>query len=115
MSWDGLEQPAGDNLLATARRVILEDIAPLLSGDARFKALMAANAMAIALRETPAARAELAACVAAIGDVAGLVADIRSGALDPGKPGHDVTAAALLALTEARCRVSAPKAVQASR
>jgi hypothetical protein len=111
MTWNGLEQPEAQDLLATARRVILDEIAPGLAGDARFKALMVANAIAIALRETPAAQAEIAACVAALGDVRSLIADIRSGGRDPGTALHAQTVAALTALAEARCRVSAPKAL----
>ncbi len=43
-----------------------------------------------------------------------MVATIRTGDLDPGKPGRDATAATLLALAEAQCRISSPKALNKS-
>jgi hypothetical protein len=110
MTWNGLEQPEGPALLEIARRTVLDDLVPALSGDARFKALMAANAMAIAARE-PAAAAEVAAALAALGDPAALCAAIREGAHDPGTDTHRAIEAALLHLAEARCRISAPKAL----
>ena len=110
MTWNGLEQPDGPALLDIARRTLLDDVIPMLTGDIRFKAMMAANAMAIAARE-PKAAAEVAAAVAALGDPAALCAAIRAGHHDPGTPGRPITEAALLHLALARCRISAPKAL----
>jgi hypothetical protein len=95
---DATEPPGAPDLLATALKVLREDITPALAGDARYKSLMVANAIAIALRAiTTPARSDL--------DQAQLATAIRAGALDAS------THAQLLALTEARCAVSAPKAV----
>lgn len=110
MTWHGMEQPEGPDLLAIARSALLDDVVPHLSGDARFKALMAANAMAIASRE-PGAAAEVAAALAALGDPAALCAAIRAGTHDAGTPMHRSAEAALLRLAIARCRISAPKAL----
>jgi hypothetical protein len=46
-----INQPAADDLLATARRVLLDSLLPALPADKTYDALMIANAMAIALRE----------------------------------------------------------------
>jgi hypothetical protein len=101
-----MEAPDGAALLEIARRTLLDDIVPVLEGDARFKALMIANAIAIALRERsePPVTHDLS-------DGAALRGAIRSGVYDPGTPDHLRIAAALLALAEARCRISAPKAL----
>ena len=89
--------PSALDLLAIARKVIRDDIAPALSGGDRYRALMAANAIAIASRqlaETPSpTEANLAA----------LKADIRRGDLDPG------THAQLLALVKTKLSESNPK------
>jgi hypothetical protein len=107
--WDGTEAPDGAALLEIARRTLLDDIIPRLEGDTRFRALMVANAIAIALRawSEPAVTHDL-------GDGAALCAAIRAGDLDPGTPDHGRIAAALLALAGARCRISAPKALTQS-
>ncbi len=106
MSWDGREAPDGAALLDIARRTLIDDVVPRLEGDVRFKALMVANALAIALRERA-----VAAPAHDLGDGATLCSAIRAGEHDPGAPDHARVAAALRALAEARCRVSAPKAV----
>jgi hypothetical protein len=46
-----INQPAADDLLATARRLLLDSILPGLAADKTYDALMIANAMAIAMRE----------------------------------------------------------------
>ena len=46
------DQPDAADLLAIARTMLREEVAPGLSGDARFKVLMVANAMAMAIRES---------------------------------------------------------------
>ncbi|ODU61945.1 MAG: hypothetical protein ABS99_01880 [Acetobacteraceae bacterium SCN 69-10] len=105
--WDGTERPDAAGLLEIARATLLADIVPKLEGDARFKALMAANAMAIAQRALREGSGAIDAALARLGDPTALCAAIRAGQAD-----NDAeTAAALLALAEARCRVSAPKAV----
>jgi Domain of unknown function (DUF6285) len=45
------DRPNGADLLAVARRSLLDDVAPALKGQPRYLALMVANAMGIALRE----------------------------------------------------------------
>ncbi|MBU6498356.1 MAG: hypothetical protein KGQ40_07490 [Rhodospirillales bacterium] len=111
MSWDGHEAPDTRALLEIARTTLMEAVIPALTGDARFKALMVANAMAIARREDGPAAAAVHAAVRELGDVAALCAAIRAGAHDPGSADHDRIAASLRALAEARCRISAPKAL----
>jgi hypothetical protein len=101
------EKPNALDLLATARRALLETIVPALEGTPRFEALMAANAIAIALRETPEAVAAIANAEAALGDIPALIAAIRAGHRD----NDAALAAALRTLAEARCRISAPKAL----
>jgi hypothetical protein len=110
----GADPPDGPALLAIARRTLLDDIAPALTGDARFRALMVANAIAIAQRAADgSATAAVERAAAALGDPAALCAAIRSGVHDPGTPDHERIAAALRALAEAKCRISAPKALGA--
>ena len=57
------ERPDALELLAIARETLLEQVLPHLGGDARYQALMIANALAIAQRElrpdAPARTAEL--------------------------------------------------------
>jgi hypothetical protein len=101
------EKPGAADLLATARRALLDTIVPALDGAARFEALMAANAIAVALRETPAALTEITAAETALGDIPTLIADIRAGRRD----GDAALAGALRTYAEARCRISAPKAL----
>lgn len=45
------DRPQGDELLGTARRVLLDQLLPLLPSDKVYDTLMIANAMAIAARE----------------------------------------------------------------
>jgi hypothetical protein len=116
IEWNGLEPPDALDLLETARRAVLEGVAPVASGDARFKALMAANAIAIAVRAIRIGPEEAADALAALTAASGaepakLCHDIREGRYDPGTARHEAVAAALLALAEARCRVSAPKSL----
>jgi hypothetical protein len=113
-----LERPDADNLLATARDVVLNQLLPALPEEHRFAARMVANAMAIARRAAGAdqapAQAALAAALGA-GEAAALLprlaGEIRAGQHDPGSPGHAAVAAALLALTKLRCAVSNPRAL----
>ena len=96
-----MTRPTPAELLDIARNTLLEQVLPELSGAARFKALMAANAMAIARR------ALLAPPVATLDDPA-LCRAIRGGTHD----GDAALGARLLALAEAQCRISAPKILE---
>lgn len=53
-------------LLAVARETLLEQVLPVLEGDARYQGLMIANAMAIALRELAPDRTDPAAELATL-------------------------------------------------
>lgn len=46
-----INQPETRDLLAEARQVLLDSVAPELSGEHRYQALMIANAMGMAIRE----------------------------------------------------------------
>ena len=87
-------------LVAEARHTLLEHVLPALSGDARIKALMVANALGIAAREL-----EAPAPPPLTHDLAGA---IRAGA-------HDADAAlyaTLVAAARARVAVSRPSALR---
>ena len=117
MSWRGEELPDAAGLLEIALATLRAEVVPALEGDARFKALMVANAIAIALRETELHTEELRALrdeVAAFGggDLARLCKEIRAGGFDPGTEDHDALAAVLAAFADTRCRISAPKYLQ---
>lgn len=101
-----LERPAGADLLATAREVVLSEVLPALPPDKAFAARMVAAAIAIALRE-----AEADAGALPVRDLAALSREIRAGAHDPGMPGHHETLAFLRAYARLRASVSAPKAL----
>lgn len=91
------------SLLDIARQALLADIVPVLSGDARFKALMVANAMAIAAREVQHG------VVSQPDDAVALASSIRAGRHD----GDAEVAQRLLALAEARCKISSRMAEKA--
>ncbi len=95
-----MEQPDAAALLAVALDTLRQEVIPQLQGDVRFKALMVANAMAIALRASSVAAPDLPEAVQ-------LAAAIRAGHHDD----DAVLAARLRAHAEARCQVSAPKAM----
>lgn len=117
------EIPDGPGLLDIARETLLSDVVPRLPAEHRLPALMAANAMAIAARDARAGTAwerDLAARLAALpgvdeadetARVAQLSALIRAGNADPGTKLHGPAGEFLRAYTEARCRISAPKAL----
>ncbi len=92
----GLEQPGPADLLETARRLLLDEIASGLDGAARYKALMIANAMAIA------ARAAQAEPISELADAAKICADIRAGLHDD----DALLGRRLLAYAEARRKIS---------
>ena len=93
-------EPAGEMLLAEARRVMLEDLLPLLPEDRHYEARMTANAMAIAARE-------LAVLQPTQPDQKPLALAIREGRHDDDPGLRDRLAAEVLA----RLAVSNPKAI----
>ena len=95
------------DLLSTARETLLAEVLPHVPPDRRYPALMAANGLAIALRGLQAGPAPVV-------DEVALCGAIRSGALDPGTPGHADAAATLVGTARALCLVSNPKAVTLS-
>jgi hypothetical protein len=117
-----VDRPEGAALLAAARRLLLEELLPLLPPERRYDGLMIGNAMAIAGREL----ADGGAAVRAAGerlaafyghpDAAAevlerrLAAEIRAGRHDGGE-----NRAAVLALLQAelrdRLRIANPKAL----
>lgn len=115
------------NLLATARELLRDEIAPALQGGLRFPAAMIANAMAIASRELehgPANRAELRALLAGLYpealDTAStddlqrrLVSELRAGRLDHDGDGRLRTL--LHGRTRLRLKVSAPGLIEQGR
>jgi len=97
------ERPDAAALLETARALLLAELLPALPASHAFAARMVANAMAIAVRAARDATAWPAMPDAAL---------IRAGAYDPGKPHHAEVAACLLAIAQARCAVSNPRALR---
>ncbi len=108
------ENPGAAALLEIARSTLLADVLPGLSGDARLKVQMVANAMAISQRAL-ADPADIANAVEALeamtGSLAELRTQIRAGKHDPRTATHAAVHKLLTELAEARCRVSAPKAL----
>jgi hypothetical protein len=96
------DRPRGAELLAVARRALLEELVPALPEDRRYQALMVANALAIAGRELAQPDREDPAALEA------LAAAIRAGRHD----GDAVIHARLLAWATARTAVTNPKALK---
>ena len=98
------DHPTGSALLDVARRALLDEIAPALTGRQRYVALMVANAVGIAMREideTERSAEAWARALAPVGEGAddplgALVREIRSGRADGDRNLHD----ALRATTE---------------
>lgn len=115
-------EPGARELLEAARAALVSEVVPLLPADKRYAALMAANALAISLRElaAPATEAgELARIAALLADPScgpleranrTLAARIREGAFDAG-PARAALLAHLKATTRERLAVSNPKAL----
>lgn len=112
------DRPNGAELLAEAWRVLSQDLAPSLTGEQRYKALLVASAVAIVQRELAAgdepAEAEalaLAKLLGGDGGVAKLNADlataVRSGRFD----GSSEVYAVLEEVVKARVRESNPTAL----
>jgi aminoglycoside phosphotransferase (APT) family kinase protein len=96
-------EPGGEMLLAEARRVMLEELLPLLPADRHYEARMTANAMAIAARE-------LAVLQPAQPDQKPLALAIRAGRHDDDAGLRDHLAAEVLA----RLAIGNPKAMPGS-
>ena len=96
------DRPDAEALIAECRRVLQEELAPNLQGEARFKALMIANALGMAGREL-AAPSDQADDEAA----ARLVAALRRGE----GSGSAETYTALKRDVAARVAISNPKAL----
>jgi hypothetical protein len=101
-------ETTGHALIAEVERTLAAELAPLLAGEARYKALMAASALRMALRELgeaptpnpdPAEGADAAR--------AALCAALRSGSTDADADLH----AGLLADAIRRVRISNPAAL----
>jgi len=111
-------KPSGAELLDLARRVLRDDVAAELSGPARYKALMAANAMAIVGRQMAAgteAEVRMLERLTAILGHDGACADLEgelAKALRAGDFGDDRDVhALLLESVEAKLRESNPRAL----
>ena len=97
--------PSLADLLEIAREVVRQRLVPELSGQARYEALMAANAIAIAMRQ-----------IAAGADASGsaeedraLAAEIRAGRHGPDSATHAEVYQRLLDAVTARVRESNPR------
>lgn len=103
------DRPGGAELLAEARRTLLAEVAPALTGLPRFQTLMAANALQVVMRELDLgetlARTERQACDLAGADAGALVEAIRGGSFDRDATCHE----ALLKATAARAAVWKPE------
>ncbi len=129
------ERPTGGELLTIARKVLREELMPLLPEERRYDALMVANAMAIAARQIAFGdaperreRQNLAGLLGetvdgdastAVSEARGdltrrLSAKIRSGEFDPSTPRHDAVHSFLLDVTVQKLRESAPKYLKAA-
>jgi len=93
-------EPSGEVLLAEARRLMLEDLLPMLPPERHYEARMLANAMAISARELAALRPSLP-------DRKPLARAIRAGHHDNDESLRDLLAADVLA----RLAVSNPRAL----
>jgi len=123
MSWgtDMRNRPYGDELLEVARRVLLDELLPLLPSERTYDVRMIANAMAIAAREL---KLQAAGDVDTIEKIARFYRDV--GAVAPAHPSEATLArhirerlidqadfqalhALLLSMTRAKLAVSNPK------
>jgi hypothetical protein len=106
------ERPSAQDLLATARAALLEELLPKLPADAQYTARMVARAMEIAARDIgappldEALRAELAALAGREGDAGSLARvlseRIRNGDFDRDPDARERLHRALTAWVEAR-------------
>lgn len=127
------DRPEGQLLLDIARRVLLEELVPLLPEEKRLDGLMVANAMGIAARELEGGSAPLRAALGRLVAIYGeqvpaglsdaeasdmlarlnrrLAGDIRAGAFDSGAK-RDALLAHLEATTRARVAIANPKVLK---
>ncbi len=117
------DRPAGEALLAAARRLLLDELLALLPAERRYDGLMIANAMAIAGRELcdggagPEAAAQRLsafyedATTAPEALARRLVADIRAGRFDDGAA-RERLVLLLRAELRGRLAISNPKALR---
>ncbi len=117
------DSPAGPELADLVRRVRENDPGVEVPGDARYRELMLASALAIAERQEKTGgvpeREERQALARILGDQGALAdlnrdlaAAIRGGAYDPGAPGHDAVREHLWHTARERVRESNPKALE---
>jgi hypothetical protein len=114
--------PSGPSLLALAREVLLDELAPLLPEERRPEALLVADCMAIAQREAAAAEAparELQLLYGGTGpDEAELLrrfaGDLRIGAFQNREVQERAARAVMWRLTIAKLRQSNPKFLAAN-
>ena len=100
MTKNAMEEPHEADLLAAAHAALVAHVIPALGGDAKFQALMVANAIAIAQRGLSSG------VIAPLPDEAALCAAIRAGAHD----NDTALAETLREYTDARCRISSKPA-----
>lgn len=118
------DRPTGAELLAEARRTLLEEVLDHLPADRRYDGLMIANAMAIAARELQAGGAPVSERLATLRQLYGtgggagladlerrLAAEIRAGAYDPAGDRREAVRRYLRRAVLARLAISNPKAL----
>lgn len=127
------DRPDGAKLLDIARRVLLDELLPLLPEERRVDVLMVANAMGIAAREAEAGSEPVRAALLRLAAIHGealpeapgedearallarldrrLAADIRAGAFDAGER-RDALVTHLEATIRARLAISNPKVLK---
>jgi hypothetical protein len=120
--------PAGPELLAAARAVLLDDLMPLLPAERRFDALLIANCLAVAEREAAntgwleASTGELAAlygleCLSSARAAElwrRFAGDLRAGAFEDAEREGRRARATLWRLTTAKLRLANPKFLSAN-
>lgn len=115
------DRPGGAELLAEARRLLREELAPSLEGGRRYQALMIANALGMAERELlagerplEAERKALAELLGREGSLATLNAAFAAALRDGRLAGDPEAYALLLAETRSRVAESNPRALEDS-
>lgn len=98
-----IPETSGLELLAAVEQTLAREVGPALTGDARYKTLMAASAIRMVMREWVQG-AERAATSARLGDIGALSATIRHGVRDDDTLLHQ----ALLEDAQARASISNP-------
>lgn len=117
------DRPTGAELLDTARRVLREELLPLLPAEQRHTALMVANALAIAARQLRAGDAPEQEERAALGRLLGYAEPLpgldelnrelgrllRAGGADPGTPLYQAVREHLHTVARQRVAESNPR------